>query len=562
MKNSKKYITLKFSQLICTASLLIGIYSCELERLPESNLSDATFWQKENDFKQAANYLYSASHRDFGDDYYELYQDNMSDNAIGLAFNPVSNGTYLPTGNGNVLFDQFYQIWRDNYALIRASNKILEQADIADVDKTGLTTSLSEAMFFRAYGYFDLVKRYGDVPLILQTLDINDNELFSERTDRATIIDQIYADLDYAIENLPLKSEGVDYGRISKGTALGLKSRIALYEGTRIKYHGASGNDRDFSYHLNLARQASLEVINSGEFQLFTAFGEMSYDLLFKGEGEGPDNPETMWAFIYGFNMENSVNIINTAQQISNGEMAATRSLVDAYLATDGLPIEQSPLYQGQLDASSEFVDRDPRLDATIVKTGDLYFLEDVEYTPQLRALTGYHVEKFFEIENLRHLDLMIMRYAEILLNYAEATYELSESISDADLNISLNQLRSRAFMPDLTNAFVASNNLDMREEIRRERRVELALEGFRYDDLIRWKIAENVLPGAIKGVYFFDDEYTTVSRSDLTIDPEGFIIVEPESNRTFDPSKNYLWPLPLNELSLNPNLGQNPNWN
>ena len=553
MNTFKKYTWMTF--------LAAAFWSCDLDRFPESDLTDAVYWQTENDFEQAANYLYRASHREWYDEDYQLYADNMSDNAVGLAFNPVSNGTFLPTGNGTFMTDQIYQTWADNYTLIRAANKILEKAEETGISESLVRVSLAEARYFRAYGYFDLVRRYGDVPLILKTLDTDDAELFSARTAREVVLDQVYEDLDYAADNLPLRSEGVDYGRVSSGTAMAMKSRVGLYEGTRLKYHGTGNINHDEDYHLGIARAAALEVMNSGEYSLFDAYGVDSYDVLFKGEGEGSSNPETMWAYIYGFNMENSVNIIYTSQQVSNGELAATRSLVDDYLCTDGLPIDQSPLYQGQQNVSSEFQDRDPRLDGTIVKPGDMYFLDNVAYTPQIVALTGYHVEKFFEIDNQRHLDLMIMRYAEVLLNYAEATYELNGTITDSELNASINLLRARVQMPSLTNAFVTANGLNMKEEIRRERRVELAMEGFRYDDLIRWKTAEDLLPQAIKGVRFFNAEYTSITPSELNLDGDSVIIVEPASNRTFDATKHYLWPLPLNEISLNENLVQNPNW-
>jgi hypothetical protein len=145
-------------------------------------------------------------------------------------------------------------------------------------------------------------------------------------------------------------------------------------------------------------------------------------------------------------------------------------------------------------------------------------------------------------------------------LIYAEATYELEGGISDADLNLSINLLRQRASvaMPKLTNTFVATNGLDMRTEIRRERRVELALEGFRYWDLIRWKIAETELPKDVLGSYFFPEFGTSVIP---LLNAQNFIIAQKSTVRQFNASRDYLWPFPINELALNPNLKQNPNW-
>ena len=158
------------------------------------------------------------------------------------------------------------------------------------------------------------------------------------------------------------------------------------------------------------------------------------------------------------------------------------------------------------------------------------------------------------------YIDYPITRYAEILLIYAEATFELNGSISDADLDLSINLLRKRASasMAKLTNAFVTANGLDMRTEIRRERRVELALEGFRYFDLIRWKTAEIELPKEVLGTYFFT-EYGTITA--VKLNPQKFILLQSSTTRKFDPARDYLWPFPTKELALNPNLKQNPKW-
>ena len=259
------------------------------------------------------------------------------------------------------------------------------------------------------------------------------------------------------------------------------------------------------------------------------------------------------------------VRTSNYSAIVNQGNYSITRSLVDAYLSIDGLPIEKSGLYQGQQDASSEFVDRDPRLNGLVIKKGDAYGF-GTPYVPGLIAPTGYHITKYYDVnvaaKNLiSTIDLMIIRYAEVLLNYAEATYELSDAISDADLDLSINLLRDRVGMPHLTGALVSANALDMREEIRRERRVELAMEGFRYDDLLRWKTAEIELPKDVLGVKLFPAEYPGVDPAAVNVTADGFVIVEPASKRSFDPAKHYLWPIPVSQIALNPNLQQNPNW-
>lgn len=547
--------------------LISGLFvlnACDLERYPESALSDAIYWQSENDFEQACNFLYSSflpkNPAAVSDDYF-LADDKMSDNAMEDSPNSISNGTYLPSAN--------FGPWNSKYGLIRAANKIIEQAGESDINYEVLSRYIAEARFFRAYAYYDLVRRYGNVPLILNTLNIDDEELYLERTHREIVIDTVYNDLDYAAKFLPARSElyenvSKEYGRLTSEAALAFKSRVALREGTWNKFHSTANTSHEFSYHLNLAKEAASAVIESNEYQLFSDYETDSYKYLFKEEGNGPDNNEAIFVIRFGFNYDNSVRTNNYSLQVSRGFLSTTRSLVDSYLCIDGLPIDKSPLYQGQINANSEFIDRDSRLDGILVQKGEEYVeansLQTDPYIPTIRSSTGYLVEKYCD-EQAGYIDHMVIRYAEVLLNYAEATYELNEEISDTDLNISINLLRERAGVAHLSNAFVVSNELDMREEIRRERRVELALEGFRYDDLLRWKTAENELPKALEGVRYFAGEYVDTDVATLNLTPDSILIAEPASQRSFDPSMQYLWPLPLNQISLNPNLEQNPNW-
>jgi len=177
-------------------------------------------------------------------------------------------------------------------------------------------------------------------------------------------------------------------------------------------------------------------------------------------------------------------------------------------------------------------------------------------------AKTGFTFRKYWNIVDWNNqasfIDRNLIRYAEVLLIHAEAKFELDGSISDADLNLTINRLRKRGGVAELTNAFAATNGLMMRDEIRRERRVELAQEGFRYWDLIRWKTAEIELPKPILGNFFFKEFGTTV-KVNLTAD--NFIVTQAASFRKFDPARDYLWPLPINEIALNPSMKQNPGW-
>lgn len=259
------------------------------------------------------------------------------------------------------------------------------------------------------------------------------------------------------------------------------------------------------------------------------------------------------------------------------------------YLCADGLPVTKSPLFKGYDQTGSEFQQRDPRMTMTIVIPGtaipQCWYPQPAEawpFYPQRNANTGYTTYKFLSEDAASNespglgygYDRHILRYAEVLLIYAEATFEKNGAISDEDLNKSINLIRQRVNMIELSNSFVNANGLDMREEIRRERTVELALEGFRYDDLRRWKTAENELPTDVKGIKIVGtpwanpivvegqdrNPYTDASWQTRT-DANGFIIVESASGRSFDPNKHYLAPLPTKEILINPELKQNPGW-
>jgi hypothetical protein len=262
------------------------------------------------------------------------------------------------------------------------------------------------------------------------------------------------------------------------------------------------------------------------------------------------------------------------------------------YLCSDGLPVSQSPLFQGYETRTSEFQNRDPRMSQTLMIPGTIAYawmvykppMEHWPFYPDRNYNTGYIIYKFVtqnpdyqtEPNHRQHgYDHHIIRYAEILLIYAEAMYEKNGSLSDDDLNKTINLLRQRAGLQTLlTNGFVTSNGLDLQEEIRRERTVELALEGFRWDDLRRWKTAETELKKPVRGIKIVGTEWTEpilVDGDNMNpynnaewqnqTDAEGFIVSEPASARSSFTEKNYLLPIPVKEIQLNPNLQQNPGW-
>lgn len=527
----------------------------DLDLDPLDKISDASYWKTPNDFKLFTNDFYNGLQGAHN------YTDNNSDIAFGGGPNSVSNGSYLPQANS--------PLWDNSYKYIRATNYLLQKAGEsglgAEVDRW-----VGEALFFRAYNYWNLVKSFGGVPKIDKVLDVTSAELYSPKSTQQEIIDFIIGDLDDAIGKLPEQSalSGEETGRVTRGAALALKARAALYQGTWAKYHGQG----DAATYLDKAIDAAEQIISSGEYALFTEKGPASYKYLFIQEGD--DSREVILAKRYYTNRAEH----NWTRELWFNYMVPTKAIADKYLATDGLPITQSSLFQGYATLTSEFQNRDPRMAMTFVVPGSTIFFEGGLMQPTYPGFsgsnatrTGYMIRKFLDetIEATQFrgaYDFKEFRYAEVLLILAEALYERNGSITDADLNRTINLLRNRVNMPALTNGHVSANGLDMLEEIRRERTVELAFEGFRRDDLRRWKIAETILPTAIKGVKFVGTEYQTRYPDlqvgvDIQVDANGFIIAEPASARTFLP-KHYLDPIPLQQIQLSKGtLVQNTGW-
>lgn len=522
--------------------VFIGI-SCDVNRSPETAISDETFWRNADDYKSAANYFYTDL------DGYPT-SDNWSDDSYGRSSDPISDGSRITPATSND--------YNTPYRYIRACNKLLEQAatNAAGVDVSSIKQYTAEAKFFRAFEYFSLVQKFGGVPLILKTLTDASEELFQGAATREEVVNQIYADLNDAIADLPNTSSigSGDYGRISKQAAQGFLARVALFEGTRAKFHAYGTPDT----HLQIAKNAAKAVMESGQHSLMANYFDM-----FQYAGE--KSKENLITKVYGVDFANQVVTHNYFRsQIEQGNINPTKSLVDSYVMTDGLTIDKSPMYVKPDSSYQVFTNRDKRLLATVMKAGDAYIGSRPVFVianPGFNT-TGFCFRKFSNIDDWTSqrstMDFPILRYAEVLLTYAEATYEMTGSISDADLDLSINLLRDRAGIAKLTNEFVSKNGLDMQTELRRERRSELAQEGLRYWDLIRWKTAETILPQEILGNYFFKDEFGNVN---VTLTDDNYILVSTAAIRNFDPNKDYLWPFPLNEISLNPNLKQNPNW-
>ncbi|MEO6916801.1 MAG: RagB/SusD family nutrient uptake outer membrane protein [Chitinophagaceae bacterium] len=553
------------------SSILFGLLftgcSKGLDLVPKDTISDGTFWKTSIDFKLATNNLY-LSLQGFNTD------DAQSDIAYNVA-NPVSNGTWQTTENDNN--------WNSPYVYIRRCNNILAKASSSSI-AADLKQSVAEAKFFRAYNYWRLFELYGGVPLITDVLDIVDQGLYTAKATREETADFIIKDLTEAAIDLSEKKSlsSADIGRITRGAANSLKARVALFQGSWQKNRGAANSSK----YLEIAIKAADDVINSSQYALYTAKGKQSYRYLFIEDGDNAS--ETIIDRRY----QTNISTQGFPFTIITGSLLPTKKLADLYLCTDGLPVTSSPLFAGYNTPVSEFQNRDPRMAMTFIIPGTpvaqyLYPAPEPSWPfyPQRNPNTGYTTYKFISEDvffntisssgsGVYEFDFHLLRYAEILLIYAEASFEKNGNISDADLNKSINLIRARVGLPNLTNVFVGTNGLNMRDEIRRERTTELALEGFRRDDLRRWKTAETELPQAVKGIKIVGTGWTNpvvingANRNPYAgaiwqtkTDANGFIISESNTDRKFDAARDYLWFIPTKEILLNPKLEQNPGW-
>lgn len=553
-----KYITIGATSIILTG--------CNLDLTPETTMTDAAYWKSESDLRDACNRFYQQMIGDLGG----FSHDYRSDELRGNSSNSISDGSWTISSTSSS--------WTDPYWRIFISNNILEKASRANVSEDVLNKYLAEARFFRAFHYFELVKKYGDVPLIMKAVDdTSDPILEMARTPREDVIQQCYDDLDFAIEYLPDIDNVDTWGHVSRSAALALEVRIGLYEGTYSKYHNLS--DGDYKAHLKKAIDAAETMINvDKKHELYPDFGA-----LFTYDGEGRQNKENVFVRVYGPN-DSPVNTNNqthsNSRQLEN-TTTLTRNIVDLFLYMDGLPREKSSLVVTPETCFNDvFINRDPRLAFTVYQKDEESYKG--AYVP-FSFRYGYNIKKGFILKdwsnlNAEAVDKMVIRYAEVLISYAEALFENNGSITDNQLDITVNALRRRVGMPAmLTNAFAKANGLDILEEIRRERTIEFIDENKRYDDIIRWKTAEEVLPTYLLGARLSTNDVAAGVVDNLKdritlnggmfdgkkiCNEDSVYVLEICEDRRFDSSKDYLYPVPLQEITLSGNnVIQNPGW-
>ena len=550
-------------QSILVAVTLLTV-SCNdyLDRFPKDSFSEPTFFKTENDLIYYANQFYGSL------PVQRMDNDNNSDNMVPQNINTFLAGTYTVPGSGGG--------WASgDWANIRSCNYFLEHYSRAETSFK--ERYAGEVRFFRALFYWYKVVNFGDVPLLLKALDDNSEELYGPREKREKVMDEVVLeDLKFAVANLPEKNQAAA-GRLHKDAARALMSRICLWEGTYRKYRNIEGADT----YLDACVKASEELMDAGYDIYSTGNTDEDYRNLFI-QKDLRSNPEAIFYRAY----ITDKNTHNYTRQASENNTGMSKDFVDSYLfLDDGKPIGLTSHPYDDSTPAKECEGRAPRYTQTIATPGFIMTLPDLAVNlPAIgtsRTSTGYWNIKGRSSDlaqfnaDKSDLDLFIFRYAEVLLNYAEAKYELTGSLTIAELDKSINLIRDRVGMPHLTTNPDADPNAvnygytvaPLLYEIRRERRIELVGEGFRFNDIIRWK-AGKLIEGVktIRGMKLTDElrsQYADPSSlNNIAVDDDYYIIVYPSiaTTRKWN-DKSYLYPLPTDEKDRC-HYEQNPGWN
>jgi hypothetical protein len=569
-----------FKFYIAGLAALFVFNSCskQLDLLPEDDITNEQFWNTPNDLKLYANQFYTSFPVNSGYFVSPFWADINSDDMIPGSYNVRMAGqNTILTSNGSWSFNSIRNV---NFGLQNYTRVT------GNVDE--IKAGFGELKFFKAYYYYNLLKAYGDVPWLSKPLEIDSDELFSARTPRNIVADSILRDLDTAIANLPLKARA-EANRLNKECALLFKSRVALYEGSWEKYHAGTAfgvSNGNPAHYFEAAAKAAEDLMNLGSLRLYQPANHTDYFGELFGNTDLSNNSEILLWKKHDQALNMAHNIQGALYQ--GGDRGLSKSLVESFLASDGLPISVSPNYKGDNTLTDIVANRDPRLAQTFWVPGvpfsysasgavTAYFtLPWIDRTGETRNTSGYQLTKGRTVNRQMGMaDLqtasIVFRYAECLLNFAEAKAGLG-TITQADLDKSLNLLRDRVKMPHLNMTNITTDPRWMFpelsgliNEIRRERRVELAAEGYRFDDLMRWAAMKYIVDTRPKGYKFRQADFPTiVIGTNIFVDPNGYLDPYQRSlpnGFKFRLDRDYLLAVPQQEITLNPNLNQNPQW-
>lgn len=559
----KKYL------IFCYIILIFTLTSCSdyLQLNPLDKPSSETFLLNQSELIMGINGCYNPL--------WYLIDGNvnfyiMLEAVTDIGSNRISSAATALIANGSITSDNswFLNAWKNFYGGISSCNYLLENMNRAqsNTDPKIYARVEAEARFLRAFYYAYLSELWGDVPLV--TTSINLSEAQMPKTDKATIAGFLLDELKAAADVLPWEYDKAEYGRATKGAALALRSRIALYNG---KWDDAA--------------QSAKQVIDEGPHSLYNHYGNL---FMYAGQG----SKESIFSIQYktGEKVHEIPNRFNTRLGGGTTERFPVLPLIDAYECTDGKTIDQSTSY----NPLRPELNRDPRLGYTVVMPNTVFWgyqfethadsakcwnynvsparrIDNTDVTNTYATASGFTWKKYVDVTDRADvknssLSFMLIRYAEVLLNYAEAKIEKNE-IDDSVYEY-INKVRDRESvkMPPIAKG---KSQSEMRSIIRKERKYELAGEGLRLFDIRRWNLAETVMPGSlygrpkIKGTTCWMNEPPTIDQWGTpnydNISNKGDLRIL--DTRTFDKNKHYLWPIPKLELETNKELVQNPNW-
>lgn len=528
MKKQFLYISLLATSLI---TVLPGCKKNILDTVPNDRISSEIYWKTESDARNAVNAIYTSL------DAVNLFNlDGVSDightNTVFTAEYTIENGSYDATHS------RVQTEWNSGYRGISLANALLDNIDKVVSTNTALINQFKgEAKALRAYFYMKLRGLYGDVPLVTSTISPADGKAVT-RASASVVMDFIDKELADAAALLPVTYAAADKGRITKGAALALKARADLWAG---KYADAA--------------TAAKQVMDLNVYSLLPEYGK-----LFTYAAE--NNVEVILdkGFLAGTYAHNAFAFMGPYSQKSSGSTyVPVKALVDLYPMKNGKAITDP---SSGFDPQKPYLNRDPRLRFTMYVDGDA-LPSGILFSPtpggggadevaktQYNTTTGFSVKKYCSAEDFAApansgLNFILLRYAEVLLTYAEAKIEQNQI--DATVLDAINKVRTRSDvgLPALTAGL---SQAEMRAAVRLERTLELAWEGWRLFDIRRWKTAETVMSGKVFGMTYYKSG-------------SPVIVEVPSVVRSFNAAKHYLWPVPQNEKNLNPGLGQNPGW-
>ena len=525
------------------------IFGCNdvLNTIPTDRLSAEVYWQSDKDAEYAANAVY----RNLESPVTILSRDEMSD--LARATFETSDETKVEGSIADPQTGIFQNTWNDMYRGIRACNDYLANvAKITPTDEAKVNRLTAEVRTLRCYFFARLVSYFGDVPLVVTPIGISESKALT-RTPASEIYDFINTEITEAVKYLP--NTTTEKGRVTKGAALGILARTMLFAAGNV-----TGADNRSATYYQRAKDAADGVIGLGVYSLLP-----NYKLLFTYANE--NNVEVVFdkQFMKDVYSNAVMNNFGAVSLGNNGSaMSPTNVIVDEYETTNGKKISEDPAY----DPRNPYVNRDPRLSYTLYVPGDILpngtiYDSRPGWSTSADAIgasyqvskTGLLPKKYINAEDIGQsnrtncgINLIILRYAEILLTAAEARIELNTEMDVALKYINTVRQRPDVNMPALPDNLTSQSAL--RTAVRHERMVELGLEGNRFFDVRRWKIAENVCNmDQIKGMTYVDK--TT----------GNLVTVTTDYKKKFT-ARDYLWPIPYNERQLNPNLTQNTGWN